>query len=195
MIRAIVLLGMMGFAAINATAAEIVEIPLPGLVGTYGSESSPCHGIRSASFQLDRVPETVYAVWIRISGTVAAGQTWCDFSGWPPPGIQPEGMDFSAGMFDSLNSFGWNAICATPDESSAFEYQVRFYPRPGATWEYLESGLGDVDLFAAYGNPFVECYPVTCPVATVTEAVLVIEGDFSISTDDKSWGAIKSLYR
>ncbi|MGD1047302.1 MAG: hypothetical protein ABR899_00955 [Candidatus Krumholzibacteriaceae bacterium] len=200
MIRAVVISCMIAFAAIDAAAAEIVEIPLPGLIGTYGSESplpmSGCYTTRSASFQLDRMPKTVYAVWIRISGTAVAGQTYCDFSGWPPPGIQLEGMAFSANMLDSLNSSGWNADCATAGESSTFEYKVQFYPHSGATWEYLESGRGDVNLYGAgYSNPFVECYPVTCAVATVTEAVLVIEADFAISTHDESWGAIKSLYR
>jgi len=200
MIRAIVISCLIGFAAIDAVAGEIVEIPLPGLIGTYGSESplplSACYTIRSATFQLDRMPDTVYSVWIRISGTAVAGQTYCDFSGWPPPGIQLEGMVFLAGMLDSLHFSGWNANCAIPNDSSAFEYQVQFYPHAGATWEYLESGRGDVDLYGAgYSNPFVECYPVTCAVATVTEVLLVIEADFVDSTDNESWGAIKSLYR
>ncbi len=199
MIRAMAICCMIGFAAIDA-AAETLEIPLPGLTGTYGLENpqplSGCYTTRSASFQLDRTADTVYSVWIRISGTAVAGQTYCDFSGWPPPGIQLEGMVFMAGMFDSLNSSGWNAFCATPDEDGAFECQVQFYSHTGATWEYIESGRGDVDLYGAgYNNPFVECYAVTCAVATVTEAVLVIEADFAVSTDEISWGAIKSLYR
>jgi hypothetical protein len=200
MIRAIALSCMIALAAIDAEAAEIVEIPLPGLIGTYSSESptppSTCYTLRSAAFQLDRMPEAVHSVWIRISGTVVAGQTYCDFSGWPPPGIQLEGMAFSAGMRDSLNSSRWNANCATPNESSAFECQMRFYPYTGATWEYLEAGRGDVDLYGVgYSNPFVECYAVTCAVAIVTEAVLIIEADFEVSTESESWGAIKSLYR
>jgi hypothetical protein len=195
MIRAIVLSCMIGFAAINASAAEIVEIQLPALAGTYGSESMPCGGHRSASFQLDRLPDTIYGVWIRMSGTVVVGQEYCDFSGWPPPYTEAEGMLFNPAMKDSLHSAGWGVFFTTPDESSAFEYQVQFLPGSGATWEYLESGRGDVSVYSGAGSPFVECRMLVCPVATINQAVLVIEADFPIATGESSWGAIKSLYR
>ena len=193
MIRAVVISCMVWCAAINAAATEIIEIPLPGLVGTYSSETPQCYSMRSASFQLDRIPEIVYAVWIRIAGMGVAGQTYCDFS-WPPPGIRLEGMFFHAFMHDSLNASVWETGCLAPDEDSDFECQVQFVALPRATWEYLEAGRGDVDLYGGYGNPWVECYPVSCPSATVTEAVLVIQADFPVSVGDKSWGAIKALF-
>ena len=192
MIRAIAICCMIGFAAIEAGAAEIVEIPLAGLVGTYGSGNSLCYSSRTASFQLDRIPDTVYAVSIRMSGTLVVGEMHCE---WAPPTTEPKGLYFDGGMKDSLNSVGWGAHFGTPDESSAFENQVQFIPSPGATWEYLKSGRGDVSIHTWAGNNFVECWMVTCPLATVTEAVLVIEADFPVSTRESSWGAIKSLYR
>jgi hypothetical protein len=194
MIRAIVMASMICFGAINTATAETVEIPLTGLVGTYSSDTPQCISMRSASFQLDRIPEIVYAVSIRISGTGLAGQTYCNFS-WPPPGIQPEGMFFRAIMQDSLNASVWETGCVAPDEDSDFECEVQFAALPSATWEYLKAGRGDVDLYGGYSNPWVECYPVTCPSATVTEAVLVIQADFPVSIGDESWGAIKALFK
>ncbi len=196
--RAIALSCMIGFIAMSAFASETVEIPLPDLIGTYGSEDplSECYTMRSAHFLFDRIPDTIYAVWIRISGTVVAGQTYCDFSGWPPPGIQMEGMCFTVNMYDSLSSATLGAGYSTPNENSAFECQLSFYPVSEATWEYLEAGRGDVRLSGSgYCNPFVECYAITCAVAIVSEAVLVVEADFAVSTENESWGVIKSLYR
>ena len=123
------------------------------------------------------------------------GQEYCDFSGWPPPYTAPLGMLFNPAMKDSLHSAVWGVFFNTPDESSAFEYQVQFIRGSGATWEYLEPGRGDVSVYAAAGSPWVECRMLACPVATITEAVLVIEADFPIATGESSWGAIKSLYR
>jgi hypothetical protein len=194
MIRAIVMASMICFGAINTATAETVEIPLPGLVGAYSSETPQCIQMRSASFQLDRIPDIVYAVSLRISGTGLVGQTYCNFS-WPPPGIRLEGIFFHAFMPDSLNSSAWETGYVAPDEDSDFECQVPFASFPRATWEYLKAGRGDVNLYGGYSNPWVECYPVTCPSATVTEAVLVIQADFPVSVGDESWGAIKALFK
>jgi len=195
MLRSILVSCIIGLVAVNAAAAEIVEIPLTSLIGTYGCAGTPCIPWISASFQLDRVPDTVYGVWIRLSGTVTVGQFWCDFSGWPPPYMDPIAMQFGAEMHDSLNSYWWNAVFSTLKENSTFQYQVQFYPHAGASWEFLASGRGHVSLGAGPDCPWVECTPIVWPVATVTEAVLVIEGDFRVSTRDESWGAIKSLFR
>ena len=197
MIRVIVMSFMIAFAAVNAVVAETVEIPLPALLGTYGCENTLCVDSRTASFQLDILPDTIYAVSIRLSGTVTVGEYWCSSGGGPPFYADSVGMDFNAHMLDSLNSHWWSAEYITPDEDGAFEYQVQFEQLFGATWEYLESGRGDVSLTGGPPVTIPECGPITYPVATLTEAVLVIEADFPIpiSTDDKSWGAIKSLYR
>lgn len=186
---------MIAFAAVNPVAVQTIEIPLPALLGTYGCEDYWCSSSRTASFQLDDMPDTIYAVSIRLSGTAAIGEFLCWPGGSPPSYIDSVGIDLMAGMFDSLNTHWWSAEYIAPDTNGAFECQVQFRQLLGATWEFLESGRGDVKLTGGPPATVPECGPITYPVATVTEAVLVIEADFSISTDDKSWGAIKSLCR
>jgi hypothetical protein len=194
-IRAIMMSCMlMELAAVNAASSEIVEIPLPALNRTYRCDSTGCDNWDTASVQLERVPETVYGVWIRVSGTVTAGQFWCDF-GWPPPYMIPVGMQFGADMYDSLNGHWWGAGFVTLDESGTFQYQAQFGQCCGATWEFLRSRKADVRLGAWPNCAFLECEPRVWPEATVNEAVLVIEADWSVATRGSSWGAIKSLYR
>jgi len=194
MIRSIVLSFIIAFGFVSAAAGATMETALPALLGTYGCENYSCPTSRTASFQLDMIPNTIYAVWIRLSGTVTVGTDECWYTG-PPPSLEIVGMEFIASMFDSLNSHWWTADQITPEESGVFSFQAQFFQLLGATWEYLEAGRGDVKLTGIHPGTIPMCSPVTYPVATITEAVLVIEFDSPISTDNKSWGAIKSLYR
>lgn len=195
MIRTIVLLCVIGFSVNEAAAAETVETPLPALLGTYGCETHSCPASRTASFQLSMMPDTIYAVWIRLSGTVTVGLDECYPGGNPPSYVDTVGMEFTANMLDSLNSHWWTADHITPEEDGAFSFQVQFMQLLGATWEFLEAGRGDVKLSGFHPASIPECGPITYPVATITEAVLVIELDSPISTESRTWGAIKSLYR
>lgn len=194
MTRAIVPSLIITFALASAAAATTMEIPLPALRGTYGCVEYSCPTSRTASFQLGMMPDTIYAVWIRLSGTVAVGQDECWY-GDPPPWPVAVGMELMANMFDSLNSHWWSADRITPEVNGSFSFQEQFFQLLGATWEFLEAGRGEVKLTGFHPGTIPECFPITYPVATITEAILVVEFDSPISTENETWGAIKSLFR
>jgi|GEM_PF-5628116 len=43
MLRTILVSCIIGLVAVNAAAAEIIEIPLPSFIGTYGCAGTPLH--------------------------------------------------------------------------------------------------------------------------------------------------------
>jgi hypothetical protein len=103
------------------------------------------------------------------------------------------GYDLAAFMPDGTGYFFWSARAATPAVPGAFEWMQDF--KYGTTWDFLLDGEATLDL---EGPTFStgECwYAVPYPAVTVTAAVLIVDGEFTVPARNGTWGRIKGLYR
>jgi hypothetical protein len=173
----------------SSARALTVEIQVPGLIGPY--PISPSVTTRSTSVKLPAIPTVINSVSLRITGTQAMGHLVCPlgtFQDWP--------MLFYGSMQQDEDH--WWLAPYSPASDGSFTQTLSFAPSPpeGASWEFLMDGTGMVQLF---GNPnFLEgpCWEdAVAPTGEVTEAVLIIEGDFALPVESSTWGRIKALYR
>jgi hypothetical protein len=83
----------------STALAEIIEIPLPGLLGTYPVDAQNAE--RTISFQLSQPPTIIHGASFRVSGTTETGTLMCDdvSSVWPTA--------LEASMGASLLDFWW----------------------------------------------------------------------------------------
>ena len=175
---------------VMSAGAAVVEIPLPGLLGTYPvSETSQT---RTVSFLLPAPPLSIQGAWFRIAGTTEVGTILCD-------GIVDAWPTFAwAYMYDGTPALVWGTDETLPWSAGPFAWTAAFraFPPSGPTWSFLLDGAADISLS---GGPagFVDiCTPTSpAPTITVTEAVLIVDGDFPIAVQTSTWGAIKALYR
>jgi hypothetical protein len=173
--------GLVALLCLLAVSAHVlvVEIPLPGLLGTYPP------GERTVSFKVSAVPSLIHGASLRISGTTEFGILDCD-------GVQyPYHTDAAGYMWDTPSSL-WSASNYMP-VAGYFSWTVPFSSWSGATWNFLMDGAGDM-LFTA-GGQGTWCSVLLSPVVTVTEAVLIVDAEFPIAVEQSTWGHIKSLYR
>lgn len=102
-----------------------------------------------------------------------------------------------ASIRDTISGELWVADQFTEAESGPFEMTVPFdslYNRE-PTWEFLTLGGGTVAC-QGYRSPTVgECYYEIIPSATIEEVVLIIEGEFPIAAEERTWGGIKALLK
>ena len=177
--------------ALIATAAHatVIEIPLPGLLGTYPLDAQ--NATRTVSFHLPDPPAVVYGVSFRVSGTTEVGTALCDgvLSEWP--------MAIEASMVDTPGHY-WFANALMPYVAGSFAWTSEFHTfPPNATWGFLIDGSAEVSLWGAPAGLVATCTDVSVPppTATVTEAVLIIDAEFPIPVEPSTWGRIKALYR
>ena len=184
---------LIAIALSESVSAEIVEVPLPELLGRYYTEETVT---RYASFQLDRAPLSVAAVSLRITGTHALGEIWCEM-GSPIMVPLPYSVAFGASIPDTVNGYWWMAWQAAPLPSGDFEIVLPFTELYGwhVTWEFLRAGYGEVRLDGPGAGHVLLCTVSIWPDATVTDAVLVIDGEFPVATEGSTWGSIKALFR
>jgi hypothetical protein len=194
MIRAFIISLVSLSLAFSVLGAEKRAIPLPELCGLYSTTTIT---ERTSQFRLDTIPSTVHNVWLRLSGIQYAG-SWC-LDGW----CGPWGFAFAAAIPDSSSGGCWEgddeiyAYCVCQDYSEPFSIEVLFEASDGATWEFLRSGMGRIDLNGEPGpwNHCFDCWAWFEPSARVEYAALVIEGDFNVATRRLTWGRIKSLFQ
>jgi hypothetical protein len=85
-----------------------------------------------------------------------------------------------------------------PFTAGAFSWTAAFQavPPSGSTWDFLLDGTAEINLWGEPSGFILICSPASpSPTLTVTEAVLIIDGDFPIATETSTWGRIKALYR
>jgi hypothetical protein len=173
-------------------SAEVVEVPLPGLVGNYSHND--CH--REAVFVLDPIPEDIVQVEIQLSGTHNVGEYYCQPNG-TIEGPYPISGEIYARIRDTINDSSWYANEYLEGVSGAFEviYLFQGYYGQTVTWEFLlQSGQGTVEFSACQGALTPFCWYDTYPDVTVEQATLLIETDPSVGVESKTWGMIKSLF-
>jgi hypothetical protein len=188
----LVIIGLAALACSESAPAEVVELQLPELRGLYSTEDTVT---RYSSFQMETVLLSIARVSIRITGTVTVGEIMCENgAGFMVP--QPYPMDFLASMRDTVHGELWMAEQITPMVTGSFELTVPFEQIYGwhVTWDFLLAGYGEVRLDGMPAGTILSCSPTIWPAATVTEAVLLVEGEFPVATQSSTWGSIKALY-
>ena len=165
-------------SASPATAIEI-EVPLPGLLGVYPEMQK-----RTVAFQLVDTPDVVHSASLRLSGVVGG----C-------------GMFFGANMGADLSQPGCLVYADFGMEdglgggiTGAFTSTAEFHIFVEPCWDFLMDGNGEVDLTAYVASGLCDPIAVT-PTAQITEAVLIIDGEFPIRAQPSTWGKVKALYR
>lgn len=171
----------------SAESAEIVEVPLPSLVGTY---DFPAHVSRSADFVLDRIPTQVYRVSVRLSGVTVTGSAIC-------VGIDafPYCSRIMTSMKDPINLATWSKYQLMPDHfcEISMDLELEKTEESPATWDFLQQGFGSVSVGITAYVLLPGCIVIDYPVETISEATLLIEADWILAAEGDTWGAIKSL--
>ena len=177
----------------ESVPAEVVEVPLPELQGRYFIEDTVT---RYARFQMDAAPLSIAGVSIRITGTHILGEIWCELAS-PITVPLPYSVAFTASIPDTVNGYWWMAADKSQLLSGDFEITMPFREIYGwyVTWDFLLAGYGEVRLDGPPAGYVLLCNPTIWPDATVTNAVLLVEGEFPVGTDQSTWGSIKALFR
>lgn len=171
----------------SSAHATVIEIPLPGLLGSYQNTS------HTVSVVLPASPAVIHGASFRVSGTKVAGQMYCDEPF--PPSVQPLPIALSAELpADDFSSAWFAEDPAVMTASGAFTWTSAFYPVPfSATWSFLMDGIANLTFLGA--DPGTWCQVLSSPSAVITEAVFIIDADFPIPIEASTWGKIKALYR
>ena len=183
---------------LSSAHATEVEIPLPGLSGSYAPWTS-----REMTVRFDRLPITIYGVSVRLRGYTDRGEWDCDCSGVPIP--LPIDMYFTATMSDSVTGGSWRAksliTCPvdiwglTPFPPCEFDVTIPFVPVNDASWDFLRAGRAHIAL-SGEPRPMTVCG--NCirvdPAGHLFLATLVVDADYQIGTRPSTWGAIKALF-
>lgn len=166
---------------VSVAAAEIIEIPLPDLLGFYPfGDGEPT---RTATVTLHQPPLAVTGMWIRVGGTMTTGIAAC------PDTEEPWPLEFIAWLADPA---------FTPDPSASvhglptgpFTCQLPLEPLPPAGLEGAPTL--EIRLFGAPAGLVGICFGVLEPVAELQEAVLVIEGDFPVAAAGRTWSRVRA---
>jgi len=173
----------------TTAAAEVLEIPLPALLGSY--PIGPGNTSRTVAFQLPRIPTVIHGVSFRVVGTSNIGVADCHQAGtadlWP--------MEFVAEMKYSPDDY-WQALEEPSYSPGVFTRTAEFEPAmETTTWEFMLDGEADVTLFGAPLAVLGLCDPILFPTGNITEAVLIVDAEFTLAVEASTWGRIKALYR
>lgn len=173
--------------------AEVVDISLSGICGFYSTDSSYSANTRTADFILSRIPTTVYDVSIKLIGLADTGLLDCE-GAYGQRIIGPWDTDYEISMTDITSGKLWIANFLYEDSSSALDTTRTFWTNSGATWEFLKNGTGSVTLSWVPMIPILACSILRTPNVNITEACLIIDGEFPVPTENTTWGQIKAIY-
>jgi len=175
---------------ITEVQAELVEIPLPELAGTY-----PLAGYAelATTFPFLMDPANIISVSLRVTGTLTAGTLTCDGFTEPWP------MDIGGFMPDDTSGGWWWASPGGLMTSGPFTFTAEFqgsFSGP-ATWNFLGDETGDL-IFSAIPAPIVGlCAELESvePTAVVDEVVLILDMVSTVPIRPLVWGTTKAWYR
>ena len=173
--------------------SETRQITLPELVGVYYGVTPTT---RIASFNLGFAwPTVVREARISVVGFTNTGILECpdSISGMPRQISWP--FELSATMEESKTGGAWFACENAPEQPGQFHIIRAFRPIGDAGWAMLGEGRGEVELRVAPSGYGAECMPVEFPpFALVTEAYLVLEGDFFTPVESPTWEEINAVF-
>ena len=176
----------------DVARADIIEIPLPELAGSYvyNPDRGSIDG-RTTSFNLGGRVTQVNGAWIRWSGSVAAG--WGSLNGGSFRWVSGLTVYLDKRVFGS-----WRASeqASSPDWERSFDETLALGSFvDDAGWDFLSDGTADVilDVDAA---AYLQGEMVAPPRATLDTATLVLDVVLTpVPVAISTWGAIKALYR
>ena len=177
--------------ACGVARAEIIEIPLRDLAGSYVyDQARGASNSRRVSFDLGGRVTQVNGAWIRWSGSVAAGWGSCGGSSFRWRG----GLDVN---LDHREFSSWHArtIAAYPEWERDFDEVLSLESSGDPGWDFLSDGTGDVivSIWAVY----YVCGDMRAPpTATLDAATLVLDVVMApVPVASTTWGQVKALYR
>jgi len=174
------------FAA-TAASADVFQIPLPEVLGTYS-------GARSATFHIPGIPAVVREASLHLVGTTEVGIVTCD--DYPTPSQHPWITQSMGEMLDGPGKY-WYAEAFNPSVAGPFDTTAPFFTfPPAATWDFLLDGEGTMTLYGGPAITLLGCSTSSPPPSfTVTGAWLLVDADIPTPAAKASWGAVKAIYR
>jgi len=162
-------------------AAEVVQVPLPELLGVYPQS-------QTITIQLPNEPLTVRGATIWLAGEASVGSFYCGLEGpFPLP------MQVRARFPDWPQGPGY-VDEKLPVQPGSFQIRREFRPYRSPTWDFFMDGEAEFTFSGGIGALFGGCWVVVQPQVTLTEAVLYIDADFRVPVRTSTWGEIKALY-
>lgn len=176
---------LLALLAARPIGAAVVEVPIPGLVGTYVNQA------RTATFHLPALPGSIHSVALRVHGTSTYGTYDCGgaFGQDTVQAVTQINAEFDASP--GIWAAGRNLF--PPGE---FGWTQSFGTQNAATWGFMLDGTAELWLSGSGIDPYFECSLVgPPPTVTLDEVVLLVDGDFPTPAARPSWGRVKSMYR
>ena len=185
--RPMLLTALFLFAA-TAASADVFQIPLPEVLGTYS------YGARSATFQLPGIPAVVRGASLHLVGTTEVGVVTCD--DYPAPSQHPWTTRSLGEMLDGPGKY-WDAESDNGTVAGPFDTTAPFLKYPAtASWAFLNDGEGTLTLYGWPAPTLLGCSTSNPPPSfTVTGAWILIDADIPTPAATASWGAVKAMYR
>ena len=187
MLRRYLILLLIPFLLIDDAEGEVVEIPLPELLGIYSGQV-----LRFVDFQIQPIPLVIHSVQFRTSGFYEAGQWQCidgTVMCWPII-VDSKIMDPDAGWW----FWYFMGPCVDGEMTVTSDYVGSSVNPP--SWDFLLDGEGRLSFMVGPDYTLGDCHPITDMItAEIYEAVLVINMEPLVATDALTWGRLKALYR
>lgn len=170
----------------STAAAGTLEIPLPGLVGSYAAGAS-----RTLTLDLGGPVDSILGVSIHWAGTQTSGLAHGD-------GVERPLNEYFAcnGSFVVVlnEGSGIDAFGGYAPGSGAWADTATIKPWLKNSWTFLQDGT--CTLRCEFDpNYFWGAVVVSLPSATISQASAVIEWASPVPVEHESWGAIKIRYR
>jgi len=153
MIKVVVIVVAIICICMVTSHAEVVEVPLPGLLGMY-TRAGPIEQ-RTSTWTAPRL--LFIAIRIRFSGESTVRDWYCDLEGPFPISVK-----FYAEINDPITPGLWFGGGPTPNESGQFQIESAFHAdqRPNhrtPTWDFLIQYGSCVVGWQGAGNPAPDC--------------------------------------
>ena len=164
--------------------ADVLEVPVPGLIGLYAEGVPPV----STQFSLPISPATILSASVRLRGNL------------PWPSYTTCGSGYNGVVFSLVvpaTTGTWEAQFYV-EQRFNFEVIAPLASIGGATWDFLAEAEGTVFCSGVDGPLPPECGYIhggCCPMGEVTYASILFEYDPTVPVEVTAWGRIKALYR
>lgn len=181
--RALRLAFLIVLLTICTVQAEVVSLPLTELTGPYDGGGTS----RATTVEIPLM-KSIDAVWIAVRGDLVIGMQNC---GGATLGL---GIRFWVTLgVDQTDPLFWAELGSKSAGALAL---AREFSKVSTLSDYdvLREGMAVVRID---GFPWLveSCLLEITPVGTVTEVILMINGETAVPVESKSWGAIKALFR
>ena len=174
-------------AALNPALASWIEVPVEGLNGYYGPDTTHVEGTYTVSLD----PADVLSVRMRITGNLV----WPSYYSCSGSSSGFNGNYIFANMSTTSGDWYTSAIYVT--QRVSFVIEPAWQPAGDPTWEFLSSG-GGTFVLSSFARPL----PYGCSYShgssdgtvEVIDAKLIFVLRDSTPVEQSTWGRVKSLF-